>query len=84
MVTSHHQQVREAPLVVIDRKPKLWLLVFWNVGGAIVLLYCRQLASLIRNNSVHFVGKLRLSEAAGDVGPQASTIHDSSGLDTTR
>ena len=26
------------PLVVIDRKPKLWLLILWNVGGAIALV----------------------------------------------
>ena len=38
MVTSRHWQVREAPLVVIDRKPKLWLLILLDVGGAIVLI----------------------------------------------
>ena len=26
------------PLVVIDRKPKLCLLILWNVGGAIALI----------------------------------------------
>ena len=26
------------PLVAIDRKPKLWLLVLWNIGDAIVLI----------------------------------------------
>ena len=29
------------PLVVIDRKPNLWLhiLILWNIGGAIALIY---------------------------------------------
>ena len=33
------QVCKGGPLVVIDRKPKLWLLVLWNVGGAIALIY---------------------------------------------
>ena len=32
------QAGKGGPLVITDRKPKLWLLVLWNVGGAIALI----------------------------------------------